>query len=55
MKVTNENFQKVLEDLKSLAKQVDENEDSVFLDYRNMAEFAKREIIDTLLELEMEG
>ena len=34
--------------------EVDENEDSIFLDYRNVAESAKREIIDILLDLEME-
>lgn len=48
-----EKLKQVLKNLKDLAETVDENEDSVFADYRNLAESCKREIIDTLLELEL--
>ena len=48
-----ERLKAVLEDLKETAKCVDEYEDSVFADYRNLAESYTREIIDTLLALEL--
>lgn len=48
-----ERLKAVLENLKELAETVEENEDSVIEDYRNVAESAKREIVDTLLELKL--
>lgn len=48
-----ERLKAILEDLKETAKCVDEYEDSVFADYRNLAENYTREIIDTLLALEL--
>ena len=43
----------VLENLKDLAEVVDTYEDDIFSDYRQMAKSNMREIIDTLLELEL--
>ena len=48
-----ERLKAVLEDLKESARYIDEYEDSIYADYRNMAESYKREIIDTLLALEL--
>lgn len=48
-----ERLKAVLEDLKEAARCVDEYEDSVYADYRNLAESYTREIIDTLLALEL--
>lgn len=48
-----ERLKSVLEDLKEAAKCVDKYEDSVYADYCNLAESYTREIIDTLLELEL--
>lgn len=47
-----ERLKTVLEELKETAECVDRYEDSVFEDYRSLAESCKREIIDTLLMLE---
>ena len=48
-----ERLKAALEGLKETAKCIDEYEDSVYADYRNLAESYKREIIDTLLRLEL--
>jgi hypothetical protein len=48
-----ERLKAVLENLKGLAETVEENEDSVIADYRYIAEDAKRDIINTLLELNL--
>ena len=48
-----ERLKTILLDLKESAKYIDEYEDSVYGDYRNLAERYKREIIDTLLALEL--
>lgn len=48
-----ERLKAVLEDLKGTAECIDEYEDSIYEDYRNLAESYKREIIDTLLRLEL--
>ena len=46
-------FKSVLTHLKDLAVSVRYNEDSVFADERNVAEYDTREIIDTLVGLEL--
>lgn len=46
-------LREVLKELKELAKTIDGNEDSIFHDQQNLAESCKREIIDTLLELDI--
>ena len=48
-----ERLKAVLEDLKESAECIDKYENSVYEDYRSLAESLKREIIDTLLELEL--
>ena len=48
-----ERLKAILENLKELAQTVEDCEDSVIADYRYTAESAKREIIDTLLELKL--
>ena len=48
-----ERLKAVLTELKDLAQTVEDYEDSVYADYRNMAESCNREIIDILLELEI--
>lgn len=48
-----ERLKAVLEELKGMAECIDEYEDSIYADYRNLAESYKREIIDTLLRLEL--
>lgn len=48
-----ERLKKALEYLKGLAETVENYEDSVYADYRNMAEHDMREIIDTLINLEL--
>lgn len=48
-----ERLKAVLEDLKGTAECVDEYENSIYADYRCLAESYKREIIDTLLSLEL--
>jgi hypothetical protein len=52
-KVEYERLKSVLENLKELAECVDAYEDDIIEDYRNMAEHDMREIIDTLLKLEI--
>lgn len=48
-----ERLKAVLTELKDLAQTVEDYENSVYADYRNMAESYNREIIDILLELEI--
>ena len=48
-----EYFKNKLKYLKDLAQSVRDNEDSVFADERSVAEYNTREIIDTLLGLEI--
>ena len=48
-----ERLKNILIELKESAKCIDEYEDSVYADYRNLAESYKRDIIDTLLALEI--
>lgn len=48
-----EYFKNTLKYLKDLAQSVSDNEDSVFADERGVAEHDTREIIDTLLNLEL--
>ena len=48
-----ERLKAVLKDLKETAECIDKYENSVYADYRNMAESYTREIIDTLLALEL--
>lgn len=48
-----EYLKSTLKNLKDLAQSVRNNEDSVFADERGVAEYDTREIIDTLLNLEL--
>ena len=48
-----EYFKSTLKYLKNLAQSISDNEDSVFADERGIAEHDTREIIDTLLKLEL--
>lgn len=48
-----EYFENKLKYLKDLAQSIEDNEDSVFADERGVAEYNTREIIDTLLGLEV--
>lgn len=48
-------MRKILEDLINDAQTIDRNEDSVFEDDRDMAEYATREIVETLLDLTREA
>lgn len=48
-----ERLKEVLKDLKESAKCVDEYENSVYAEYRILAEIYKTEIINTLLILEI--
>lgn len=52
--ITYEEAVRVLKDLKNLAKAVDAYADSVIEDYRWMAEYDNREIIETLMKLDLE-
>lgn len=53
MVIQYEKLKSRLEYLKSCAETVENYEDSVFSDYRSMAEHDMREIVDTLLDLEI--
>lgn len=53
MIVTSENAIEILKNLKRSAESIERNEDSVFQDERDVAEYEKREIIETLLELDI--
>lgn len=44
-------MRKILKDLVENAETIDKNEDSVFEDDRDIANYATREIIETLLDL----
>lgn len=48
-----ERLKNILIELQEYAKYVDIYEDSCIDDYRNMAEVYKRDILDTLIELEL--
>lgn len=48
-----ERLKSTLKYLKELAESIEDNEDSVFADERGVAEHDMREIIDTLLNLEL--
>lgn len=43
----------ILKQLQDSAKTIDAYEDDIFEDYRNMAKYEMRDIIDTLLRLEL--
>lgn len=52
--VTGEQAIKILKELKESAETIDKYEDDVIADYRDMAEYEKREIIGRLLSLDLE-
>lgn len=54
MLITSDNAIKVLKRLKESAECVERNEDSIFEDERDVASYEMREIIETLLNLEIE-
>ena len=52
---TFERMYKLLEELKESAQTIEEYEDSVFADYRSMAESYTRDLLETLSQLDLGG
>lgn len=53
MKISGEEAIKILKELKESAKTIDAYEDDIFEDYRNMAKYEMREMVETLLKLDL--